>query len=292
MNKKSGLAALALLAWMGAVSAAPYAVVDAVQAPAWVERGETRQPLVPGLELRNHDRVLTGQGARAIVQLADGTTVKLGENTLVGVNALGKRDSGVFTAALDVAAGAFRLTTDIFRKFQTRRAINVRAGTVTAGIRGTDIWGKSDAERDFICLLEGHITVSHPQGEAAELTEPLQYYGADKGKAPGAVASVDRGQAALWALQTELQDGVGTVQRGGRWSVRLATADDEATALDLHDRAIAAGYPAKIRPQRGEDGQYRFVLRIGQVASENEARLLAARLARELQLAAPQVERR
>lgn len=291
MNKRNWLAA-ALLAGAWGVQAAPDAVVDAIQAPAWVERGDLRQPLVPGMELRNHDRLVTGPGARAIVQLADGSAVKLGESTQVGVNALGKRDSGVFTAALDVAAGAFRLTTDIFRKFQIRRAINVRAGTVTAGIRGTDLWGRSGAERDFICLLEGRITVSHPRGEALELTAPLQFYGADKGKAPGPVATVDRAQAALWALQTELQDGAGTFRRGGRWAVRLAVADSETAAFDLHDRAQAAGYGVKIDPLRGDGGQYRYVLRVGQIAGESEARLLASRLARELELAAPQVEKR
>lgn len=284
------LAALAGL--VGAVGAAPPAVVDAVQAPAWVERGDKRLPLTPGLELTNRDRVVVGSGARAFLQLADGSTVKLGEGSELSVNALGRRDSGVFTAALDVAKGAFRLTTDALRKLQGARAINVRIGTVTAGIRGTDIWGRADAERDFICLLEGRITVTHPLGEAAELTEPNQYYGADKGQPPGPVGSVDRVQVAKWSLETELADGVGTQQRGGRWGLSLGARASEGEALDLFDRGRAAGYQFKIVPHRTSEGPYQYELRLGQILTEREARLLADRLARDLNVAAPTVLRR
>jgi hypothetical protein len=191
-----------------------------------------------------------------------------------------------------VTKGAFRLTTDIFRKYQTRRAINIRAGTVTAGVRGTDLWGKSDSEKDLICLLEGRIVVSHPEGEATELSEPLQYYAADKGKAPGPVASIDQQQLAAWAAQTELQDGVGTAKRGGRWAVTLTTAESQAVALDVYDRAVASGVTPKIRPVKAEDESYRYELSVRQIASEAQARQVAERLARELDLPAPRVTRR
>lgn len=291
MRIRTWLAA-GVLAWASWGHAAGEAVVDAVQAPAWVERNDQRLPLVPGMELRKRDRVVTGIGARAVVQLADGSAVKLGENAQMGVNALGKREGGVFTAALDVAAGAFRLTTDLFRKLQSRRVIDVRAGTVTAGIRGTDIWGRSDGEKDLICLLEGHITVSHPLGAAVELSEPLQYYVAAKGQAPGPIGSVDQAQLAAWAAQTELQPGVGTMRRGGAWAVSLGTVDDPAAALALYDRAVAGGYVTKIRPLRAGEEPYRYELWVPQLASRAEAQRLAARLARDLEIDAPRVIRR
>jgi hypothetical protein len=291
MKVRAWLAA-GVLAWAWGAQAAGHAVVDAVQAPAWVERGGERRALVPGMELRNRDHLVTGPGARAVLQLADGSAVKLGENARMGVNALGRQEGGVFTAALDVAAGAFRLTTDLFRKLQNHRAINVRAGTVTAGIRGTDIWGKSDGDRDLVCLLEGRIAVSHPLGEALELSEPLQYYGAEKGKAPGPVASVDQKQLADWAAQTELQEGVGTTSRGGRWAVILATVDSQDASLDLYDRAVAAGHGTKIRPVRAEGGGHRYELQITQIPNRDQAQMIATRLAQELALDAPRVVRR
>ena len=282
-------AALLLLAGLaGPVTATPSAVVDLVQAPAWVERGGVRKPLQPGLSLENHDRLVTGAGARAIVQMADGSAVKFGENASVAVNALGQREGGVFTAALDVARGAFRLTTDIFRRFQSQRAINVRVGTVTIGIRGTDLWGRTDAERDFVCLLEGRIAVTHPLADAVLLDSPLQFYGADKGKAPGPVAVAEREQLAKWALETEPVAGAGMQRQGGRWALRIAVLESEGEALALLDRLAATGYGAKVLPQRAAGG-YRYELRLGSIPGEGEANLLADRMARDMAIPRPTV---
>lgn len=271
------------------VAVAPHAVVDAVQAPAWVERGERRIPLTPGMQLENRDRVLTGHGARAIVQLADGSAVKLGENVTVAVNAMKQDPQSGFSAALDVAKGAFRLTTDIFRKFQTQRAINVRTGTVTIGIRGTDLWGRSNDEKDFVCLIEGKISVSHPQGEPTELNEPLQYYGADKGQAPGPVASVDKAQLAIWSMETELQDFAGKQQAGGQWYLNFGRQDKDGV-LALHDQLSTAGYASRIKPVRAAGG-YLYELRLDQLVSEGEAQALSNRLVRDLHVPIPAIRR-
>jgi hypothetical protein len=272
-----------------AAVAAPNAVVDAVQAPAWVERGERRIPLTPGMQLENRDKVLTGSGARAIVQLADGSAVKLGENVTVSVNALKQDPQSGFSAALDVAKGAFRLTTDIFRKFQTQRAINVRTGTVTVGIRGTDLWGRSNDEKDFVCLIEGKISVSHPQGEPTVLDEPLQFYGADKGQAPGAVAFVDKVQLAIWSMETELQDRAGKQQAGGQWYLNFSRQDKDGV-LDLHDRLSNAGYASRIKPVRAAGG-YLYELSLDQLVSEGEAQALSNRLVRDLHVPVPAIRR-
>src|SRR5664279_4939853 len=72
----------------------------------------------------------------------------------------------------------------IFSTLRQQRAINVRIATITAGIRGTDLWGSSDAERDLICLLEGRITVFHPLDQGREMSEALSFYVAPKGAAP------------------------------------------------------------------------------------------------------------
>jgi len=299
MECKAGLGmALALgVSVLGAVPGvawasrnAPWAVVDMVQAPVWVERGDKRLVAIPGLALQNRDRLITGAGARVAVQLSEGSVVKLGEQTTVALNALGEREGGVFTAALDVSSGAFRLTTEAVPEAAHHRAINVRAGSVTAGIRGTDLWGRADGERDAICLQEGRIVVSHPAGEAVELNEPLQCYGAAKGGAPGPVFAVERKDFGLAALAVERQDGPGSLQRGGRWSVRLAVAGSEADALSLYDQALAAGFAPRIRPLRGSGG-YRYELRIGQIADQREAQRLAERLSQALNLAGPAVVR-
>src|SRR5512132_3195359 len=59
--------------------AAPGALVEGVQMPAWVERGNETIPLTPGMALRDRDRVRTGDNARILLRMAEGSAVKLGE---------------------------------------------------------------------------------------------------------------------------------------------------------------------------------------------------------------------
>ena len=272
-----GIATMACLAGCASAIATPAAVVDAIQSPVWLERDGHSIPAQPGMVLQNRDRLLTGDNARAIIQLGDGSAVKLGANSQTEINALSQKSGGLFTAALDVSRGAFRLTTDILRKLQGQRAINVRVGTVTAGIRGTDLWGSSGRESDFVCLLEGRIFVSHPLGEGAELTEPLQYYAADKGKAPEPVAFVSEDQVRRWAALTELQSDAPTLRAGGAWAVVAARTDTEEAALALYDQLRTAGHPVRIVPLRIK-GSYVYELLIGPVGERHDAEVLAERI--------------
>ncbi len=265
------------------------AAIDTVQSPAWVERDGNRLPARPGMALQNRDRLVTGDDARAFVRLADGSIVKLGSGARTEFNALGQRPDGVFGAAIDVVTGAFRLTTDAVRKLTGRRAVNVRVGTITAGIRGTDIWGRSQATDDLICLLEGRIVVSHPLAEPTELTEPLQFYAAARGEAPGPVSLVPPDKIATWAATTELLPAT-PAYAAGPWAVRLAGGVSEREALSVYDRLGAAGYPARIVPRRGREG-YRYEVLSGPLADEWNAQAMAARLAAKLGIADAQAVR-
>lgn len=286
----TGLLLYSLTAQRALAVVGDFAVVDSVQMPAWVERNGIRQPLEPGKALRNRDRVLTGTGARVLIRLAEGSAVKLGENAQLDLNALGRRENRVFTAALDVARGAFRFTTGVFSTQREQRAVNVRIATITAGIRGTDLWGKSDNERDLLCLLEGRISVFHPLDEVREMSEPLSFYVAPKGAAPDPASRVDLEQINEWAAQTEIQQGSGYARRGGQWMVELAAVDGESNALALYDRARATGYSVSIKPRRAEGG-YRYSVRVTQLPSPAEAHALAEKLRLSLALSTPVVIR-
>lgn len=280
-----------LLAQAASQTGSAYALVDSVQMPAWLERNSVRQALTPGQTLRNRDKIITGAEARVLIQMAEGSAVKLGENARLDLNALGRRDDKVFTAALDVVKGAFRFTTGVFAKLQQRRAVNVRIASITAGIRGTDLWGKADNERDLVVLLEGRMSVMHAQDEARTMDEPLSFYVAPKDAAPQFFAKVDTEQLGKWAAETEMQTGGGYAKRGGKWAVELATLGDESSALALYDRARAAGYPVTVKPRTAEGGAYRYAIRLTQLATQNEAAALADKLKQTLQLAAPAVTR-
>lgn len=284
---KRTLAALALLGLMASAGAAPQAVVDAVQSPAWRDRDGKAVPLAPGMELQSRDRIRTGEGSRVYLKLADGSTVKLGENGVLLAERLGPSEKRFFSAALDVANGAFRFTTDKLRKLG-RRDVTIRVATVTAGIRGTDIWGKTEPERDFVCLLEGRITVSHKDGDTREMSEPLTFYVAPRNQPPKGIEAADPQTVKKWAAETEIRDGAGALRRGGKWKLLLADSENQQSALEVYDRVAAAGYAASIRPRIvGEAVRYEILLR--NLPGKAEAEVLAARVRAHLGLDAKAV---
>jgi hypothetical protein len=121
------------------------------------------------------------------------------------------------------------------------------------------------------------------------MSTPLSVYTAPKGATPLPMAPVDVEQVGQWAAQTEIEVGSGYARRGGRWKVELATLDSENEALALYDRAVAAGYAVRIKPQRVADGVYRYAVRVMQLPSRAEAVILAEKLAHALALAEPVV---
>jgi hypothetical protein len=255
--------------------AQPAAVIDGVQLPAWRERDGGRAPLVPGMSLRAGDRIVTGKDARVLVKLAEGSVVKLGENgRLVFTEARPAKD--LFKAALQVLEGAFRFTTDVAAKAR-KRDVSVALDQVTIGIRGTDFWGRSRADRQVVCLIEGAIQVGAAGEKPATMDKPRQFYQRDKGKTLP-VGLVEQKQLDQWSLETDIADGKGALRRGGRFGLQLAVSGKEDPALRaVRDQLRAAGYPAEIA-QRKQGDTLSYIVRIRQLPSREEAQALAAQL--------------
>jgi hypothetical protein len=269
---------LLMLLWTGAAAAAT-ATVEALVSPAWVERaGGAREALMAGAVLRNGDRVLTGAGARALLRLSEGSAVKLGEHASLGIDQLADKGGAagrIVSGALDVEQGAFRFTTRFFGAPQARREFNIKIITVTAGIRGTDIWGKGSAERDVVCLIEGRIFVQHGE-QAFTMQDPLSFFIAGRDGSRQPVAPVPPAQLEEWAAETEIAPASGASRRGGSHRVVIAAAVDEAEASPLAGRLRAAGYPATVRAYRVADGLRYDVNVAGLATAEDAARLESA----------------
>ena len=278
-NVRCGL--LTFFCFCAPAFAIPHTVVETVQMPAWLDRAGLSQPLAVGMEVKNGDRVRTGKGARAYLKLAEGSTVKLGEDAALGFYSLSLNPDRAFKGALDVLTGAFRFTTDALRRTPGSRDLSIRVGTATAGIRGTDLWGKSEAQRDLILLIEGKIVVRHA-GETAEMEQPLTVFVAPKNAAPLPVATVAAEQFRVWARETEVLAGDGATRRGGQWKVLLASAGSEKEALLAYDKARAAGYAAQIRPRAAGEKQWRYEVLLAQLPSEQEALVVAKKVGAEL----------
>ena len=250
------------------------ALVDGVQMPAWRERDGKRMPLVPGMELRAGDRILSGKDARVLVKLAEGSVVKLGENgslRLEEVNA----SRELFRAALQVLEGAFRFTTDVAAKAR-KREVDVRVDQVTIGIRGTDVWGRSRADVQIVCLLEGAVEVGAAGEQPVTLDQPRQFYRREKGSALP-VGQVEAQQLQRWSEETEIGAGKGALRRGGRFSLVLFSFDQERQAIRARDQLREAGYPAET--QRRKDGEKLVhAVRIRYFPTREEAQIMADQL--------------
>ena len=269
-----------LLAFLLAVAALPAsaqqsgAVVDGVQMPAWLERDSKRVPLAPGMELRAGDRIFSGSGARVQLKLSEGSVVKLGENGRL-VFAEMQPGKDLFKATLQVLEGAFRFTTELVGKGK-KREVSVRVSQVTAGIRGTDFWGRSRDDRQIVCLIEGAIDVGADGEKPVRMDKPLQFYQRDKGKTQP-VGQVDPKQLEQWGKETEIEAGKGAARRGGKFMVELATLDSQSAAGAISRQLQEAGYPAQVA-QRKEGEKVTYTVRIRQLPSREEAQNLANRL--------------
>lgn len=276
MKIRTGMLALLMLVADLAL-AAPDAVVEGIQMPAWVTRDGVRKPLAIGTALESEDRVSTGPGSRLLLRLGDGSVVKLGENGELQLSNLVQRPQENFIGAtLRVLSGAFRFTTEAVARTRSKREIDVRFATVTAGIRGTDIWGKNLGDREVVVLIEGQITVSRDGDAPVQMKDALTYLQAPQA-GPASIEPVPMEQLALWAAETEIAPGEGALRSNGRWKLYLASYDNQDDALALYDELREAGYPARILP-RPRDGGQEYRVRIAGFPSEQEARVLGERL--------------
>jgi hypothetical protein len=239
-----------------------YATVERVQMSAWIERSGARKPLRPGQTLQNYDTLFTDAQARAVIQFADGSTLKLGENAELRLNALDYRDDLVFTAALELIRGALRLTSGAL---PVQRALNVRIATITAGLRSADLWGVANERGDLLCLLKGQIMTLHAKDDERFLSDPLSCYFAPQGAAGQPLDDVNATQLRLWLQQTELQSGFANAVRADPLKTGVSTVDSEARALEIYDQARQAGYSAAIQPRRMKGGTTHYRVSVSQL---------------------------
>lgn len=277
----------ALVALSHAALAQVAATVEGVQMPAWIERNGVRSPLLPGMELKPGDTVITAGESRAHIKLAEGSLVKLGANgqlRFVELNATQQ----IFKGVLEVLEGAFRFTTDVAGK-NRKRDVNIRALQVTTGIRGTDVWGKAAKGNEVICLIEGQVEVTARGESPVKLDKPLQFYRRVDGRAEP-VGSIDKEQLDKWSAQTDLERGHGIARDGGRVTIELGRFEARSPAVTLREDVRKAGYPAVMTPLRGKD-QTSYVVRIRQLASRAEGQALADQLRGKYGVTEPKVSR-
>jgi hypothetical protein len=279
-------AALVLSAAPPAVAATPDAEVEALQMPAWLTRGGKRVALEIGAALKNGDTITTGEGSRVVLKMAEGSTVKLGENARFDLNDMEQGrlyNQDTFKATLGVRQGAFRFTTAPEDKIRSTREIDVQFITVTASILGTDIWGKSGIDRELVALVDGEVTVKRKGETPVVMNQPKSVYIAPPDAPSRPVSSITLAQLNGFAQETDMQAGGGGAGRGGAWKVYAARTPIQEEAVGVYEKLRDAGFAAAIQ-EAFSGGKQIYQVRIVGLLSEADGVAVAAKLRIQLRL--------
>lgn len=143
------------------VSAAPPpAVLRAVVGKVEVQSGGKTEPGKDGRVLAEGDTLISGAGASAVVELADGTKLKLAQRSRAKLS-LPKPKAPQTTIEL-LAGGVFAKVAKRAREAEFR----VRAQEAVAAVRGTRFFTAYGRGADlWVCVDEGAVNVSAPNAD-------------------------------------------------------------------------------------------------------------------------------
>ncbi len=160
-----------------------------VQGTAEMQRAASGwRPLSPGDRLCDGDRVRVLRNARAVLLLADQTSLALDQNTTVTLGRLRKDAS----SWLEVLRGA------LYFLSRTPEALRVRTAFVNAAIEGTEFAVRVDDGSTRVFVLEGVVALTNPLGELRLAANESAV--ALAGAAPRPLLAVRPRDAVRWAL--------------------------------------------------------------------------------------------
>jgi hypothetical protein len=254
------------------------ATIDALRAPAWIERGGKRSPLAAGSAIQAGETVVTGDNARLVLRMREGSSVTLGQLSSLVIERYEERASapgGYLNAALSLTRGTLRYVTGALAKFN-QRDVSVRTATATIGIRGTRFWAQNNEEHEVVCLFEGAVDIARQGEPLAVLDQPNAFWRAPRGKPAGAVAIANPEQLRGFGGQVNLPEASGIAKADGKFSA-FSNIWTESRAQRLAATLGDAGYAAIVAPCASGALSY-FDVIVDKLASEADANALLPRL--------------
>lgn len=256
-------------------------LVEAVQMPAWVDRSGWRRPVSPGERVWSTETIETGPNASVVMQLPEGSLIRLGENTKLGIQQLevdASTGQPLVRSKLKLLEGVFRFATSSVSKVFGVRQIELSMRTATAGIRGTDFWSMSDAEHDATCLFEGQLDMqTNDQGNFA-LAQPTAFWARYFDKPIQPVGLATPAQLQKFLGSTELSPGSGVAVLGGKWRITVPSINTATRAGELSKALNQMGFTSSVHEQAANPNRS-YQVRISQIASEADARSIESKLA-------------
>ena len=219
-------------------------VITALQPPVWKESNGVRDALFPGDIVATGDTIFSGKGSRVLLDFNEGSIVELGEETNTLVDAAPETQNSIISSTFSILKGAFRYTAGLLANNQ-KRDIRINLTTATIGIRGTDLWGRSSDDEDFVVLIEGDITIDHNSNQQVRMNEPQSVFRARTNQPPDALSRIEIPELLELAKETALVPDKATMYKEGAYSVVLASSLDEETAINNRDKFQKMGYPVE-----------------------------------------------
>jgi outer membrane receptor protein involved in Fe transport/Tfp pilus assembly protein PilF len=141
----------------------------------------------PGQVLHTGDQLRTAERSRAVVRLANQTTLRVGELTVLRIPAQGERGGVVLEMLRGVLYFFRRDKPDLFE---------IRTGSVSAVVRGTEFTIREEGEGATVHLLDGELVLSNEHGSLA--LRGGESAMVEVGRAPGGAAVLDPFLAVQW----------------------------------------------------------------------------------------------
>ncbi len=192
----------------------PVARVDVIQGRAAYERDGQQFPLVVDQTLFSGDYITTSSDGRLLIRFMDNTTARVGSGARVKMARLQPNENrdGSLSASFEVVKGMFRYSSGAGAI--GRHEIDIKVGnSITAGIRGTDVFVKSGAEEDWVCLIEGKVQV-HSGDVGALLDERREFFVVKHGQAPEPIDFLDEKTFRKWLRGTEVLQNPDALRQG------------------------------------------------------------------------------
>lgn len=132
------------------------AVVDSFKGSVAIKKvgNKTWESVKASSKVQEGDEILTLEKSYAVVKFPDGSMTKISENTQVLFEKLRKSKDGKILVSIVIQKGG---TYNVVQKVVTGSSFEVKAGSVTAGVRGTTFGVEYMEERPVVKVWEGEV---------------------------------------------------------------------------------------------------------------------------------------
>lgn len=155
---------LCMLAHADDVQRAEVGAVDRVEAPASARFAGDERSLERTAPVYYLDLLRTGEAARLRVELADASTITMGENAELRLDEFVYSPQTETEATLNLLKGALLFIGDKLRGEERRRVL-IKTPVAILGVRGTHVWVGPIDGATGVLVVDGEVLVGNSTGQ-------------------------------------------------------------------------------------------------------------------------------